>query len=246
MMGKTHAISGAVMWLGLATLASDHVHPISAATIATGLLPAAGGAILPDLDHERGTAANSLGPISRVICKGIAAISGGHRKATHSLLGTAVAVTLAAMATGHVATRTLVLWLCIGLGVRAMWQPYKRRPGKGSAARRKNKLIALAGPANVIGALAIAYGIAITSNPAMVPWAVAVGYLAHLMGDSMTEQGIPWLWPIRTRFRVGSIDTGGSVELKVVVPALYAAGVITLIYALNAWTPMLGTDVLAK
>ena len=39
-----------------------------------------------------------------------------------------------------------------------------------------------------------------------------VGFAAHLLGDIITKDGIPLLWPIKTRFKLKFFRTGGKIE----------------------------------
>lgn len=43
--------------------------------------------------------------------------------------------------------------------------------------------------------------------------AFAVGYLSHLGGDFISNSGIPALWPVRRRFSLHLINTGGASEV---------------------------------
>lgn len=41
------------------------------------------------------------------------------------------------------------------------------------------------------------------------------GYLSHLIGDTLTPMGVPWLWPVQrlgSRLSVGLFTTGTAVE----------------------------------
>ena len=54
------------------------------------------------------------------------------------------------------------------------------------------------------------------------PWigdAVAVGMIAHSLGDMCTVAGVRWLWPLPFRIR-GLLQTGGFWEKAAVAPAL--------------------------
>jgi membrane-bound metal-dependent hydrolase YbcI (DUF457 family) len=53
------------------------------------------------------------------------------------------------------------------------------------------------------------------------------GYLSHLVADSLTEHGVPWLWPFGGNmglppWRTLRIKTGGWFEHLVVLPGLWA------------------------
>jgi len=49
---------------------------------------------------------------------------------------------------------------------------------------------------------------------------VAVGYLSHLVMDSLNPQGVPWLWPCKKRFGLPLVQTGSLLERLVVMPGM--------------------------
>lgn len=53
----------------------------------------------------------------------------------------------------------------------------------------------------------------------LVPMVVA-GYLSHLVMDSLNPQGVPWLWPMKTRFGLPMVQTGSLLERLAVTPAM--------------------------
>jgi len=131
--------------------------PMLVATAALG----AAAALLPDLDIESSMVSNSLGPVTRLVSRGVAAVSGGHREGTHSLLALVLVAFLA--------------------GDPMVPSPYAR--------------------------------------------AVVVGYAAHLLGDFLTGNGIPLLWPL-VRHRQGLPilgHTGGWREHGAVVAVVLVA-----------------------
>jgi membrane-bound metal-dependent hydrolase YbcI (DUF457 family) len=59
----------------------------------------------------------------------------------------------------------------------------------------------------------------------LVWWAFMIGFLSHLVMDSFTKEGVPWLLPIPWKFglppiRRLRITTGKWVEHFVILPAL--------------------------
>lgn len=82
----------------------------------------------------------------------------------------------------------------------------------------------------VIFGVVINYLLALTSsillvNMEIIWWAFMIGILSHLIMDSFTEEGVPWLFPIPVRFgfppiSVFRIRTGGFLEKILVFPAL--------------------------
>ncbi|MET8312013.1 metal-dependent hydrolase [Micromonospora sp. NPDC005173] len=113
MMGKSHALSGAVAWLAVcagaeqAAAAGLGVPDPGAAAVVVGAATAAGYALLPDIDHPQSTIARALGPITGALAwassRGAAALRragcahcadgpdrGGHRAVTHTAVFAAV------------------------------------------------------------------------------------------------------------------------------------------------------------
>lgn len=65
----------------------------------------------------------------------------------------------------------------------------------------------------------------------IVWWAFIIGFLSHLIMDTFTEEGVPWLFPIPVRLgfpplRILRLKTGGIVEKSFIFPIL----LITNIY----------------
>ncbi|MGB9886296.1 MAG: metal-dependent hydrolase [Moorellales bacterium] len=54
-----------------------------------------------------------------------------------------------------------------------------------------------------------------------VPWQpLFAGYLVHLVLDTFTPGGVPWLWPLGVRVSVPLVRTGSILERAVVVPVV--------------------------
>lgn len=59
----------------------------------------------------------------------------------------------------------------------------------------------------------------------MVWWAFMIGFVSHLLMDTFTREGVPWLFPLPMRFgippfRLLRLKTGGIVEKSFVFPSL--------------------------
>ncbi|MBI2442569.1 MAG: metal-dependent hydrolase [Candidatus Levybacteria bacterium] len=59
----------------------------------------------------------------------------------------------------------------------------------------------------------------------IVWWAFMIGFASHLVVDTFTKEGVPWLFPIPIRFgipplRFLRLSTGGFVEKSLVFPGL--------------------------
>ncbi|MET8957038.1 metal-dependent hydrolase [Streptomyces sp. NPDC004533] len=223
MMGHSHAVSGALLFAGSAPFLPPlllHTH-LAPREILMGTVLCAGAALLPDLDHHDGTIAHFLGPISRLLCRFVAWISGGHRHATHSLFFVVL------MAVGSWAGITYLgrpftlgmSFFLLAMAVRAL---NLCPPGHGFHAW--GTIVAMAG----LGSAAIAKFI--PSAPGWLPYAIGLGCLTHLLGDSITKQGTPWLWPLKTRYEIVLIKSSGNkLETEILTP-LMGAGTIALLW----------------
>jgi membrane-bound metal-dependent hydrolase YbcI (DUF457 family) len=215
MMGRTHALSGAALWLAAVPFLGDPgllggyaVQP-SPAQVASGAVVCAGAAMLPDIDHHDGTIANTFGPLTRLLCRVVGMISGGHRQATHSLAFAA----LAGVGAGWLADRgprtawLITLFLLIGLGLRGAGVQVPERA-------------AFSAVLDAVIAAALTF-VMRDLDMSFAGYAVALGCLAHVAGDCLTPAGCPVLWPAQWRFEVPLIPrTDGLVERWILAPLL--------------------------
>jgi membrane-bound metal-dependent hydrolase YbcI (DUF457 family) len=204
-LGLSHAASG--LLTGLAAAEVTHLPAAGAVTLSA---LTAGFAVLPDLDSCSSCAARSLGFLSEGFAHLVRLVSGGHRHATHSIVGVAVFTALAWLACHYRgepygrAVLAAVLALAIAAGLRAL------RLGGHSA-----DLLA-------IGAAA---AIAWTGwYLALIPLACGLGCATHIAGDALTDVGVPLLWPLSLRHyglpRPIAFTTGHAVERFGVDPLL--------------------------
>lgn len=226
MMGRSHAVSGALAYAASAPflpalLFHAHLHEPDALL---GSVVCAGAALLPDLDHPDGTIANFLGPLSKTVCRFVAWASGGHRKATHSFLFVALtwAGTWAGVQyLGRWFTLSLV-FLMMALGLKAL---NIRVPG-----RSHRTWLTIVGAA-LVGTLVLDRFT--TGVAGWLPYAIALGTLTHLIGDCLTKAGVPLLWPHKQRYEIGLIKkTGNRVETNIVMPVMATAAVLVAGYTL--------------
>jgi membrane-bound metal-dependent hydrolase YbcI (DUF457 family) len=223
MLGHTHALSGAVAWLAAAPLLARLAPGMGThgyAELGAAVVVTAGAALLPDLDHPRSTVGQALGPLTATLARWVAALTGGHRHGTHSVLF-AVAAGYGGWALGQAGTRwTLpVVALLAALALAALGVTNTPSAGVLSC---------------------VAAGYVLTAGGATIAWlgpAVGIGCAAHLVGDGLTEHGIPLLWPLsKERFRLGAIDTGSAVERLLVGPALVVALAVLASHSAGWWT----------
>lgn len=215
MMGRTHALSGATAWASLTCAAPlVGVHPRWPAII-VGLLATAGAALLCDADHPDGTIAWSLGPITKALTRFVHRVSGGHRHATHSI-GFTGALPLAVWAGDVILGRWFalaILFLLFTFGLRALHLARGLAPGGALA-------------------LTVLVGYAMPHDLGWLPYAVGVGIAAHLVGDCLTKEGCPLLWPRRAHYMIPIVQhTGNWLETMIVAPLCVGGTVALLVFA---------------
>jgi membrane-bound metal-dependent hydrolase YbcI (DUF457 family) len=195
MMGGHHAASGAAAWVAVASTGPYTLgwYPLDATGVLIGGMATAGTALVCDWDHRSSTIAHSLPPLSNVIAVGIENASGGHRQGTHSLLGAAFFVLLAAMA-GQIQLQTDWGLLSVGAGLLCMFMI--------NIAAKALKLFPKSGfISNWIFALAMA-GLVTWFAPDQWTWlpvSMLIGVVVHIVGDMVTTGGVPLLWPLVIR-----------------------------------------------
>lgn len=208
MLGRSHALSGAVVFVAAAPLLG-HVTRIGPLELAAGAVVTAGAAMAPDFDHPSSTIARTFGWPTQLLAQLVAAKAGGHRRGTHSLAFCALAGLLVWPLSLWPPTQVVAVALPLGLGARALgWT--RTRP--------------LDNLATFLVCAGLAWAFASTVNLAWLPAAWALGCLAHLLGDACTNSGVPFLWPNRRMYRLPlTCSTGGPFETLIVPPALTLA-----------------------
>lgn len=238
MMGPSHALSGAAVWLAgswaIDQFAGYQQGPVA---VAIGTAVCAGGALLPDLDmsgkvtrNQGGaTVARTFGVLSLFVAEVIEKLSlavysltrlrkdpdrdNGHRTLTHTLPFTVLVGwgTTALCARFGKWAVIPILFLMLGLALRGLFHRWAERAGW--------LIVTLASAAAAY--LAYAYLPPDRGYP-LLGLAVGVGCLVHLLGDIVTSAGVPIFWPIPTGRRmwrmVGvpnavAVDVGGRVEV---------------------------------
>ena len=252
MMGPSHALSGAAVWLSGSWALAHLGYAQTPLAIAVGTAVCAGGALFPDLDLSGkvtrnaggATVARTFGVFSLFVAECIEKLSlgvyyatklsrdprrdNGHRTFTHTLPFTALVGWGTTALCGHVGRWAVlgVVFFMVGLALRGLFDEWAQRAGW---------LIV-----TVVSA-AVAW-VTFLKLPAdrgypMLGLAVGVGCLVHILGDMITKNGVPILWPIplgrRTWRMIGvpsglAVRVGGTVEVVVLRTAFALVSVLAL------------------
>ncbi|MEV8512593.1 metal-dependent hydrolase [Dactylosporangium sp. NPDC051484] len=218
MMGSSHALSGAAVWLTgsllLDQVAHFHQTPLQ---LAVGTAICAGGALLPDLDlsgrvtrNQGGaTVARTFGVLSLFVAECVEKLSlgvykltrmkhdpprqNGHRTLTHTIVfnvGVGYGTLALCNAYGKWAVMG-VLFLSFALALRGLFEKWAERAGW--------IIVTLASA----GAAYLVYErLPGDRGYPLLGLAVGVGGLVHLLGDMLTRHGSPIFWPIPTGRRM--------------------------------------------
>lgn len=215
MMGRTHAMTGTLAFLGASTLV-----PATVPELVLGTVVCTGAALIPDIDHPNSTITLTYGPVTRSFSWIFRALSGGHRMGTHS-----------AMAVGLVFGSS---WVAVHrLGARD-WTGYVAMAGLGFlmvlAIAGAVRLLKIEGYVDDFIPIPLVIGLVwFTPVPLdLMPLALALGVAVHTLGDMLTMTGCPVGWPLSDRryaFRLFS--TGGFTENWLITP-LTIGGVLAL------------------
>jgi membrane-bound metal-dependent hydrolase YbcI (DUF457 family) len=217
-LGHSHSLSGAVT----GTAAGIFLHMSVPQTAALAGFTA-GMALLPDLDKCGSSPARSLGFLSEAVAWTIAKISGGHRHATHSVLGIAIFTVLAWVSCqfrgdwGGKAGLALLMTLSVAGGLEAL-------------RIARSHVADLAGIAVASWEIWFGYGLH------LIPLAVLLGTTTHIVGDMLTDSGCMLGYPaMKHRFHLlpepFAFTTGTRPELLIVDPLLMGALVILASWA---------------
>lgn len=225
MNGHNHALFGLASYGAALTVGHevlDMAWPGPPA-IVLGAAVALGAGLVADVDQSQSIAGQGLGYVGGFV-RVITGRAGGHRTLTHYPLL-------------WVGGLSLLCWVLIEGRLRGHWfgmlcgffaatgMPFLVGPNGRSGL----------GPLLDFLALAVGLGTwwGISHYGVQPDWwlyaSVPVPYLAHLVGDTFTPSGVPWLHPWkRKRYGLGLFKAGGSFETTIVSPLLVLACVVAL------------------
>ncbi|MFY1699637.1 MULTISPECIES: metal-dependent hydrolase [unclassified Solwaraspora] len=254
MMGPSHALSGATVWLaGSWALDQFAGYEQSPLMIAVGTAVCAGGALFPDLDlsgkvtrNQGGaTVARTFGVVSLFAAEVIEKISlgvyhatklskdphrnNGHRTLTHTIPFTVLVgwgTTALCAAYGKWAVIG-ILFFMIGLALRGLFDEWAKRAGW--------VIVTLVSA----GAAYFTYlHLPGDRGYPMLGFAMGVGCFVHILGDLVTRAGVPILWPIPIGRRMWkmigpsdrfSIRAGSKFEVVVLRTAFTVISLLSIV-----------------
>lgn len=208
--GRTHALSGACAGLTAGLLLRD---PLAADVALSGFT--AGMALLPDLDQCGGSASRCLGLVTESLAWLIGRLSGGHRHFTHGIPGVAAFVFVAWLGVTfrHDLAGKILLGLLVAIAASSALEALRLADGH---------LADVLGIGVAAGVVWYGYGLG------LILLATGLGCAIHLVGDSCTDSGVMWLYPL-SKFRWHFLPeplawtTGSKPERRIVFPLLLGA-----------------------
>lgn len=230
MLGRSHVVSGLAGASLILTLTDLSDRPeVAATTVAL----VAGSSILPDVDHPGTTISRSLPPVTRTLSRVVSAVSGGHRKGTHAIIGWLAFGLLALLLSSW-------QWTVPALSLGPLHVPSGTVfPGLGLLAGFLAGIALTAldlDPGGIPGWLVavVMGGVAATANidPFVVGVLVTTGCAIHVVfGDGLTPKGVRYLYPfINTRFRFPILGKAGSQREIMYVTVLGMVAVIAPLF----------------
>lgn len=232
MMGHNHASSGVVIALAALPWAPAQ----GPAGTLVWVFAVAGSALIPDLDTVESSASRMWGPVSMLISRPVAWISRGHRWGTHDLVLAPAVAAVVAYATRPVGWFAgVLLAVAIGLTIRGAGLL-----GVGRVGWITN--LVCAGVA--AWWLTTHYPSGASQLCAVLVWALPLGIVAHILGDALSDGGVPvplvWMWSPR-RMVIPLFRTGRAGEAWVATPMLGVAVLLLLwwrIPLVHEWVDM--------
>jgi membrane-bound metal-dependent hydrolase YbcI (DUF457 family) len=241
---------GLACWGAVSLVASAHGIAVDEHTWIAGAALTSGAALLPDLDHPPATVSRSFGPVTKGLSHVVEKLSlliynvirlpkdpkrhGGHRTFTHTVVFAALAgiVTTSLMLLHLWWVTALLLFFFTGLGVRGLLHEWDHHA---------DTFVVIA------ASLALSWESWswLHTGGGHAQWAgvaVATGCLAHCLGDAITEEGCPFLWPVPLGLKLWRplglptflrYRTGGKVEMMFVGPLCTVLSVWLALVALQ-------------
>ena len=167
-------------------------------------------AVLPDIDHPGSEVGKYFKPVGMVL---------PHRGVTHSLLGSAIVIyTIHALISyDRIFTTFLVIGALFGWNItkKILKQHILAIDGHSRSLISSKQTEIVLGLMNFIINFFLLIVLVLLWKQEygkVIFQLISIGYLSHLIGDFVTIEGIPLLWPIKYKFGLRLFRTGGAIE----------------------------------
>jgi membrane-bound metal-dependent hydrolase YbcI (DUF457 family) len=193
--------------------------------------------VLPDIDHPGSELGRFFKPIGMVL---------PHRGVTHSILGSAIVISTLY----YTLQFNRVLSTIFFIGAIFGWNLCKKifaqhllsldEKTHNLVSRRQTE-IALGMFNFIINFLLLIILFLLWKQQygQQIFYLISLGYIAHLVGDFVTIEGIPLFWPIKKKFGLRMFRTGGAIEGLIGFCLFFVNIYLVYKYGLqyNVWTP---------
>lgn len=234
MIGQTHRMGGIALGSLAATgllLAGKDINIVGCAVLVAG---SAVGSLVPDIDHKGSMIGKKLPHISALVSSQV-----NHRGVVHSLLGLFV-FSLMTSSLGYLLSSydselkllialisTLICVSAIDFGLKLLFRLAHRR-----LSNKKLKQINL-----VVAILCVVLSLKATSTITyFIPFYIiglSVGYLSHLLLDTLNPLGVNYFYPGRLYISIAKIVTGSETETLVLLACTIVAVVSSITFLVN-------------
>ena len=192
--------------------------------------------VLPDIDHPGSELGRFFKPVGMIL---------PHRGITHSILGSAIVIgTLY-----YTLQFNRILSTIFFIGAIFGWNLCKKIFAQHllSLDQKTHNLVSRKQTELVLGIinfiinfllLIILFLLWKQQYGQQIFYLISIGYLAHLVGDFVTIEGIPLLWPIKKKFGLKLFRTGGAIESFIGFCLFFFNIYLFYIYGMqyNVWT----------
>lgn len=226
MMGGTHAITGTLAFGGASlAFAFDLVGPVDLSPVGWvifGVITTA-AALFPDIDHHKATVTRSFGGLTRLVrWILIKPFFGKHREGTHSIFFAGLIGFGAWLSIKYIDLLGCKIALLVLLSI---------------VTSSLIRLFHIRGWMDDVAPIPVwAFLIFFTDvDLKIVPWALALGCLTHVIGDCMTDRGCPILWPLsKEKITLSLYSTGKAGEGVVQVISLVGCLFVIMAHVAHA------------
>lgn len=264
LMGPTHSLSSVALYLIIIaffpTLIPQFLGTESLYILIASIFVIYGASRLPDWDNTTSSVISSLGVLGRLLSMMTRSISvlvfnmtktkydkpeaNPHRGFFHTAVS-AILLFILILSTSSIETNinlfgkdytigslVTIFWLfiCVQVSIAGLFKKaFKKNKDKGVLGRILNVIISL-----IVSIFLITLGMEEATNFKWLAFAVSFGYLAHILGDTLTVAGAPLLFPFKIRgkrwydIRFLKIKAGGDVEKYILTPAFAIVAIFAL------------------